>query len=86
MAGTAIGGTVAMEALMGGPLTCASMNPARALATALLSGQLEHLWIYLIAPVVGTTLSYFTCRLIQGQECCPEGVCEVEDEYCRDCV
>ena len=38
MAGTAIGGTVAMEALMGGPLTCASMNPARALATALLSG------------------------------------------------
>jgi len=76
MAGAAIGGTVAMEALMGGPLTGASMNPARSLGPALLSGQLDSLWIYLIAPVVGTTLAYFTCKLIQGAECCPEGVCE----------
>ena len=79
MAGTAIGGTVAMEALMAGPVTGASMNPARSLAPALLSGQLDALWIYLLAPVVGTTLAYFTCRLIQGPQCCPADVCAVDE-------
>jgi aquaporin Z len=51
------------------------MNPARSLAPALLSGQLNALWIYLLAPVAGTALAYFTCRLIQGPQCCPADVC-----------
>lgn len=49
----AIGGTVALEALFAGPISGASMNPARSLAPALISGQLNHLWIYLLAPVLG---------------------------------
>ncbi len=70
MAGVAIGGTIALEALVGGPLTGASMNPARSLAPALLSGHLEHLWIYLTAPILGTFLARPTCKWIQGDACC----------------
>ncbi len=72
MAGVAVGGTVALEALIGGPVTGASMNPARSLGPALLSAQFGTLWLYLIAPVVGTYLAYPTCRWIQGGECCSE--------------
>ena len=77
MAGVAVGGTVALDALFGGPLTGASMNPARSLGPALASGNLERLWIYLTAPVVGTFLAHPTCRWIQGKECC--AVNEQED-------
>ncbi|HEY4335328.1 MAG TPA: aquaporin, partial [Puia sp.] len=44
---------VLLEAMFAGPICGASMNPARSLAPALVSGHLEHLWIYLTAPVVG---------------------------------
>ena len=70
MAGVAVGGTIALEALIGGPVSGASMNPARSLGPALASGQLDVLWIYLTAPVLGTFLAYPTCRLVQGTECC----------------
>lgn len=73
MAGVAVGGTVALEALVAGPLTGASMNPARSIGPALLSGQLEHLWAYIVAPIVGMALAFPTCRLIQGPECCGSG-------------
>lgn len=70
MAGVAIGGTIAFEALMGGPVSGASMNPARSLGPALLSGNLDTLWIYIIAPIIGVWLAHPTCRFIQGKECC----------------
>ena len=70
MAGVAIGGTVALEALMGGPVSGASMNPARSLGPALLSGNLSTVWIYIVAPVIGAWLAHPTCRIIQGGECC----------------
>ena len=70
MAGVAIGGTIALEALVGGPVTGASMNPARSLAPALVSGHLSSLWIYLTAPVLGAYLAHPTCRWIQGAACC----------------
>lgn len=70
MAGVAIGGTVALDALIGGPVSGASMNPARSLGPALVSGQLGSVWIYIVAPVLGTFLAYPTCRLIQGGQCC----------------
>ncbi len=60
-AGLAIGLTVGLEALFAGPITGASMNPARSLAPALLSMQFDYLWIYLSAPFAGSlaaSLSY----------------------------
>jgi aquaporin NIP len=56
-AGLAIGAVVGLEAMFAGPICGASMNPARSLAPAIVSGHLEHLWIYLIAPVAGAILA-----------------------------
>lgn len=56
-AGLAIGAVVGLEAMFAGPICGASMNPARSLAPALISGHLEHLWIYLVAPVGGASLA-----------------------------
>ncbi len=66
----AIGGTVALEALVGGPVSGASMNPARSLGPALVSGNLSTLWIYITAPIIGTWFARLTCRMIQENECC----------------
>ncbi|MEM6298389.1 MAG: aquaporin [Bacteroidota bacterium] len=55
--GIAVGMTVLLEALFAGPITGASMNPARSFAPAIVSGNLDLLWIYLIAPTVGTLLA-----------------------------
>lgn len=52
-AAIAIGGTVALDALFGGPVTGASMNPARSLGPAVASGHYADLWLYLVAPVIG---------------------------------
>lgn len=73
MAGLAIGGTVAMAALMGGPLTGASMNPARSLGPALISGQLNGLWPYLVSPVVGAILGAVVYRWMQQCRDIPGG-------------
>ncbi len=52
-AAIAIGGMIGLEALFAGPVCGASMNPFRSLAPAVVSGHLEHLWLYLVAPVAG---------------------------------
>lgn len=61
MAGVAIGATVALDALFGGPVSGASMNPARSLAPALMSGHIESLWVYLTAPFIGGLLAVLVC-------------------------
>jgi aquaporin NIP len=53
MAAIAIGGVITVDAFVGGPITGASMNPARSFGPALVSGQLEHLWLYIVAPIMG---------------------------------
>ena len=70
-AGIAIGATIALEAMFAGKICGASMNPARSLAPAIVSGHLEHLWIYLIAPAAGAGLAVFACRGCQDSACCP---------------
>ncbi len=69
-AGIAIGGIVALEAMFAGSISGASMNPARSFAPALVSLHTQHLWIYLIAPVVGSLLSVYGCKCVQEQDCC----------------
>lgn len=64
LAGIAIGGTVALAAMFAGPISGASMNPARSLAPALVSGNTEHLWIYIVATVLGAAAAVFTYKLI----------------------
>jgi len=64
-AGLAIGGMVTLGALLGGPVSGASMNPVRSLAPAVVSGRLDHLWIYLTAPFVGAAVAVVACRCSQ---------------------
>lgn len=70
IAGVAVGAVIALEALFAGPISGASMNPARSLGPAVVSRHLEHLWIYIAAPVIGALLAIPTCRGVQENGCC----------------
>ena len=63
-AAIAIGGAVALGSLVGGPISGASMNPARSLGPALVSGDLDHIWIFLVAPTLGAICAVSTYRLL----------------------
>jgi MIP family channel proteins len=78
-AGIAIGAIVGLEALFAGPISGASMNPSRSLAPALVSGNLDQVWIYLLAPVLGVGLAIVGCRCVQEEGCCAV----VKEEACR---
>jgi aquaporin NIP len=69
-AGIAIGAVIALEAMFAGPICGASMNPARSLSPAVVSGHLEHLWIYLAAPVLGAALAVPACCAFREPDCC----------------
>lgn len=66
VAGLAVGSVVWLEAMFAGPVTGASMNPARSLAPALLSGHLDHVWIYLAAPLTGAALAIPVYKAVQA--------------------
>ena len=68
MAGVAIGGVVGLEAMFAGPISGASMNPARSIAPAVVSGHLEGLWIYLVAPVLGSLFAVLLAKAIFTQK------------------
>ncbi|RZK55778.1 MAG: aquaporin, partial [Hymenobacter sp.] len=65
LVGLTISATVALEALVGGPLSGASMNPARSLAPALLSGHLAAAWVYVAAPLAGALLAVLVNRVLE---------------------
>jgi aquaporin NIP len=67
-AAIAVGGTVGLDALFGGPISGASMNPARSLGPALVSGDLHSLWIYLTAPFLGAVLGIVAYQLVRGSD------------------
>jgi aquaporin Z len=72
-AGVAVGSVIALEALFGGPVSGASMNPARSLGPAAATLRFDHLWLYLLAPVAGAALAVPVCRCVREPACCIAG-------------
>lgn len=72
MAGIAIGSVVLLEALFAGPITNASMNPARSLAPNIVSGNIKGLWLYILAPIIGALLAVLSCKFVKHENCCDE--------------
>ncbi len=70
MAGVAIGAVVALEAIFGGPVSGASMNPARSLGPALFSGIWDSHWLYWLAPTLGALSAVPMCKLMRTSNCC----------------
>jgi MIP family channel proteins len=66
-AAIAVGGTVGLDAMFGGPVTGASMNPARSLGPALVSGDLHALWLYVAAPLVGAAVGALAYQFVRGE-------------------
>jgi aquaporin NIP len=74
MAGVAVGAVIGLEALFAGPISGASMNPARSFAPALVAWRFDCLWVYLTAPVLGAVLAVAACRCVQEKGCCSSSV------------
>jgi aquaporin NIP len=70
-AAIAIGGTIGLDAMFGGPVTGASMNPMRSLGPALVSGDLHALWLYILAPILGASLGGLAYQFVRGEQTRP---------------
>nr|QJD39008.1 major intrinsic family protein [Zygnema circumcarinatum] len=68
MAGIAIGGTVLLDAMFGGPICGASMNPARSLGPAFAAAQFEDIWVYILGPVIGAVLGAVSYEVVRCSE------------------
>ena len=67
-AAIAIGGTIGLDAMFGGPISGASMNPARSAGPAFVSGNLHALWIYILAPILGASLGGLAYQFVRGEQ------------------
>ncbi len=76
-AGIAIGAVIALEAMFAGPICGASMNPARSLAPAIVSGNFQHLWLYPAATILGALIAIPLCMATRESGCCG-GKCREE--------
>ena len=70
IAGVAVAAMVGLEAMFAGQISGASMNPARSIAPAVVSGRVSELWIYIFAPLVGALFGVLGCRCVQPKGCC----------------
>ena len=77
-AAIAIGGTIGLDAMFGGPITGASMNPMRSLGPALVAGDLHALWLYILAPILGASIGGLAYQFVRGEQTRPAGVPEAE--------
>jgi aquaporin Z len=75
IAGIAVGAVVLLEAMFAGPITNASMNPARSIAPAIVAGKMQHLWMYILAPILGAILAVISCKIVKEDNCCQETNC-----------
>jgi len=66
-AAIAVGGTVGLDAMFGGLISGASMNPARSTGPALVSGNLHALWLYIVAPICGASLAALAYQFLRGE-------------------
>ena len=66
--GLAGGAVIMLEAMFAGPITGASMNPARSIAPAIVSGNVSEIWIYIIAPMIGAMMASLTWNLFRENE------------------
>jgi MIP family channel proteins len=66
-AAIAIGGTIALDAMFGGPISGASMNPMRSAGPAIVSGDLHALWLYIVAPLVGASVGALVYQFVRGE-------------------
>ena len=71
-AGIAIGAVIALEAIFAGPISGASMNPARSLAPAIISDHAQSAWIYILAPIAGAILAVPACCAFRESGCCSQ--------------
>ena len=67
-AAIAIGGAVGLDALFGGPVTGASMNPARSLGPAVAAGEWTDVWVYLVGPALGAVVGAFAYQGVRGEQ------------------
>ena len=75
-AAIAVGGTVGLDAMFGGPISGASMNPARSTGPALVSGDLHALWLYIVAPICGASLAALAYQFVRGEQTRPAPITE----------
>jgi glycerol uptake facilitator-like aquaporin len=75
-AAIAIGGTIGLDAMFGGPISGASMNPMRSLGPALVSGNLHALWLYIVAPIFGASLGGLAYQFVRGEQTQPAELVE----------
>jgi aquaporin Z len=68
--GIVVGAVIGLEAMFAGPICGASMNPARSAGPAIVSGNVDSLWIYVAAPMLGAAVAVFGCRCVQARDCC----------------
>lgn len=66
-AALAIGFTILLDAMFGGPISGASMNPARSFGPALVSGTWSHLWVYIVGPAVGAVVGALVYEVVRGE-------------------
>jgi aquaporin NIP len=66
-AAIAIGGTIALDAMFGGPISGASMNPARSIGPAFVSGNVHALWLYIAAPILGASMGGLAYQFVRGE-------------------